>query len=270
MHMVSRIATFTTGAVMTAVAGYELAYKPWRQRWLASAEESATSLPGDELVPDADFAQTMAATIAAPPSAVWPWLLQMGYGRAGWYSYDAIDMLGHSARQIVPELQGLEVGQRVPVAPDIGFQVAVLEPERALVLYGDDELFGGQEPAEREGAGGRHADGETAGMRLAGVLSQASMREFRVSWAFALEPLEGDRTRLLERFRTRSTPGPAAALVRPIIDQGHFLMTRKQMLGIRERAEMLSRSTSSIGRGWSDVPENALLDAFVCKFDPSR
>jgi hypothetical protein len=188
MHMVSRIATFTTGAVMTAVAGYELAYKPWRQRWLASAEESATSLPGDELVPDADFAQTMAVTIEAPPSQVWPWLLQMGYGRAGWYSYDAIDMLGHSARQIVPELQGLEVGQRVPVAPDIGFQVAVLEPERALVLYGDDELFGGQEPAEREGAGGRHADGETAGMRLAGVLSQASMREFRVSWAFALEP----------------------------------------------------------------------------------
>jgi hypothetical protein len=236
------IVGLTAGVAVSAVAGYELAYKPWRHQWDATADEAARPLPGDDLVAEPEFDQTMAVTVDAPVSAIWPWLLQMGYGRGGWYSYDAIDMLGNSSRVIRPELQDLRVGDIVPFAPGIGFRVDVIERERALVLYGDDELVAQQEQAARESGEGEQAT--NPGMKLAGALSEANMREFRVSWAFVLEPLGDGRTRLLERFRARSTPGPATAFVRPLVDQGHFLMTRKQLLGIRDRAEALARTES--------------------------
>jgi hypothetical protein len=166
----------------------------------------------------------------------------MGFGRGGWYSYDAIDMQGHSAREILPEHQELQVGQLIPVAPRMGFRVDVLDPERALVLYYDHELVAQQRAtAEQAGpAGTEPAEAPTPGLKVAGGLGQATMNEFRVSWAFALEPLEGGRTRLLERFRAWTTPGPAAAIAGPVMDAGIFLMTRKQLLGIKERAEMLA------------------------------
>lgn len=236
--MLKWIAGLTAGLAVSAVAGYQLAYKPWRRQWEASPDESARTLPGDELVPDAGFIETTAVTIDVPPSAVWPWLMQMGYGRAGWYSYDAIDMQGHSAREIRPELQDLRVGQLIPVAPRMGFRVDVLEPERALVLYNDNELVDQQRAAEAHAAGGEPAEQLVPGLRMAGGLSQATMSDFRVSWAFVLDPLEGGRTRLLERFRAWTTPGPAAAIAGPVMDLGLFLMTRRQLIGIKERAEM--------------------------------
>ncbi len=215
------------------VAAYRFGYVPWRRSWLADPDEASRPLPGDELVPDADYDETMAVTIDAPAERIWPWLLQMGYGRGGWYSYDAIDLLGHSAGAVVPELQALEVGAVVPFAPGMGFRVDVLEPKRALVLYGDDQVVQASSPAD----GGDGSSETGPGLRLAGLLSDANMRAFQVSWAFVLEPVDGMRTRLLERFRTHSTPGPATVVVRPLIDVGHFLMTRRQLLGIRERAE---------------------------------
>jgi hypothetical protein len=229
--MFRRIFGIAAWLVVLGVAGYQLGFKPWRERWQADPEESADRLPGDDLVPDAQFMQTMALTIDAPPKAVWPWLVQMGYGRAGWYSYDSIDMLGNSSRELLPELQELHVGQLLPVGPGIGFRVEVLEPEHALVLYGDQQLF---EHAQWEV--GETSD-ETPGLKFVDALSRANMSDFAVSWAFILEPIEGGRTRLLERFRARRTPGPAAAVVGPLIDVGHFLMTRRQMLGIRQRVE---------------------------------
>lgn len=233
------IVGLTAGAV-SAVAGYQLAYKPWRQRWDATLDESGKPLAGDDLVPDADYDHTMAVTIDAPPSAVWPWLLQMGYGRGGWYSYDSIDMLGHSTAEVRGELQDLTPGQVVPFAPGMGFRVEVLDPEHALVLYADSALAEAQQRSRDVSAGAGAS--ESVGLRMAGALSDANMREFRVSWAFVLEPLDGEQTRLLERFRTRATPGPATAIVRPVVDNGHFLMTRRHMLGLRERAERLHRS----------------------------
>lgn len=216
-----------------AVAAYRFGYAPWRRSWLADPDESSRPLPGDELVPDADYNETMAITIDAPAERIWPWLLQMGYGRGGWYSYDSIDLLGHSAQEVLPELQALEVGAMVPFAPGMGFRVDVLVPGHALVLYGDDQVA--QAPSQADGSDGSNDPGP--GLKLAGLLSDANMRSFTVSWAFVLEPVDGMRTRLLERFRTRSTPGPATVIVRPLVDVGHFLMTRKQLLGIRERAE---------------------------------
>ena len=155
----------------------------------------------------------------------------------GWYSYDLIDMEGHSAREIVPELQALAVGDLVPIAAGAGFRVSILEAERALVLYADSQSFEpkpavGDEPVEA----GRD--------KLLGFMSDANMRDFRMSWAFVLEPLEDGRTRLLERFRTVTTPGPAAVIMEPLISVGHFLMTRRQMLGIKERAETMTGVTA--------------------------
>jgi hypothetical protein len=227
--MLRSVLTTVTGAVALGAAAYELGYRPWRRRWLAGPEESARGLPGDALVPDADFNQTMAITIDAPASAVWPWLLQMGYGRAGWYSYDAIDMIGRSVRDVRLDLQQLEVGETIPFAPGMGFRVEILEPQRALVLYADSETAAAPKDAVPEAEG--------AGLKLAGLLSDANASAFRLTWAFVLEPAGVGRTRLLERFRTRATAGPATPFVRPVVDVGHFLMTRKHLLGIRERAE---------------------------------
>ncbi len=246
--MLKWILGFTAGAAVTAVAAYQLAYKPWRRQWAASPEEAERMLPGDDLVPEASVVETTAVTIDAPPSAVWPWLLQMGYDRGGWYSYDAVDMKRSSAREILPELQELEVGQLVPVAPEMGFRVDVLEPERSLVLYNDSELVAEQSSAAAERLAEVTAEGGELppGLKMAGGLSQATMADFKASWAFVLEPLDGGQTRLLERLRVWTTPGPAAAITGPLMDFGIFLMTRKQMLGIKERVEMASGSVSDL------------------------
>jgi hypothetical protein len=92
-------------------------YRSWHLRWGATPAETAASLPGDALVPHAQFKATRAITIDAPPGAVWPWLVQVGCLRAGFYSNDLLDNLGHpSATTIVPSLQHLQIGQWVPMS----------------------------------------------------------------------------------------------------------------------------------------------------------
>ena len=110
-------------------------------------------LPGDEVIADANAGETRAITIAAPPDAIWPWLVQMGYGRGGWYSYDAMDMEGASAFRIEPELQELKVGDVVPTHPAGGFVVSSIEPNRSLVLYLDSDLVRSQAEAAKAGNG---------------------------------------------------------------------------------------------------------------------
>ena len=103
---------------------YRFAIRPWHLRWGATDEESARAMPGDELLPDARPA-TRAITVAAPPEAIWPWLVQLGYGRAGWYSYDWIDNdFKRSADRILPEHQHLDVGDEILMMPTMGFEVA--------------------------------------------------------------------------------------------------------------------------------------------------
>jgi hypothetical protein len=86
----------------TAIA-YLMAYRPWQLRWGATDAELGRALPGDELVDSPTFDATRAITIGAPPAQVWPWLVQVGVNRAGWYSYDLLDNLGRpSARQVTP------------------------------------------------------------------------------------------------------------------------------------------------------------------------
>jgi hypothetical protein len=93
-------------------------YRRWHLRWGSTADEVASAMSGDAMFPNAQFVSTRSITIDATPAAVWPWLVQVGCGRAGFYSHDLLDNLARpSATTIVPELQHLEIGQRIPMSP---------------------------------------------------------------------------------------------------------------------------------------------------------
>ena len=229
-----------TAAIGGGLILYQRVVRPWWQSWGVDRRDTARALPGDDLVPGALTTDTRSIDIDAPPTDVWPWLVQMGYGRAGWYSYDAIDMTGVSSRHIVPEWQTLAVGDVIPTHPGGGFAVRVLEPERAMVLYSDTGIVASQAAVAREAA----TDAPTTNIQATGVFLEATQpTEFAASWAFVLEPLPDGRTRLIERFRVRfgESDKPWTAATLPVVGFGVFLMTRQQMLGIRERAEGLAR-----------------------------
>lgn len=236
---------FMFGAAI-ASAGAALGYVKARaafRTWGIDAAEAEKHLPGDEIVAEAEAIDTRGIDIAAEPEAVWPWLVQMGYGRAGWYSYDELDMDHPSAEQIVPELQHVKVGDVFPTHPAGGFVVKIVKPGKALVLYADRELVAAQAHQAREA--GVTLDSATPNVRATGAYLDASMRgDFKASWAFVLEPRPEGGTRLIARFRGRmempaESEGPkfAPELAGKALLFGLFVMVRRQMLGIRDRAE---------------------------------
>lgn len=215
------------GAVAGAVAAYVLWIRPRILKWGASDEEASRPLPGDALLPQARMEETHAITIHAPASRVWPWLVQIGHQRAGWYSYDAIHrMMGiagsvdyedRSTDRIVPELQDLSVGDAVEIAPDAGLEVALLEPERALVLYAGLDMHAGQ-PIE--------------------ITSERPESFLLTSWAWVLDPVDDQTTRLIVRIRQDYNPSlPNELMIRGIIEPGSFIMERRTMLNIKKLAE---------------------------------
>jgi hypothetical protein len=229
------------------IAGYVAVVRPRLRAWGIDKSEAALKLPGDALVPDATSAETRGISIAAPPDAIWPWLVQMGYGRAGWYSYDALDNDNPSAKELLTTLPELRVGDVMPTHPGGGFEVKVLEPNNALVLYSDTALV--QSQAEHAQAAGTDQL-PTNGLKVSGGLLSASFPDFAASWAFYHEPKDDGTTRLMERFRARSPgEGVAAALIGEVMGTGILLMTRKQMLGIKERVEREpGRPVDAVGR----------------------
>ncbi|MCL5961159.1 MAG: hypothetical protein M1358_17945 [Chloroflexi bacterium] len=121
-----RICGLLAAAGIVTLPLYLRVIRPWQLRWGATDAELARSMPGDDIVQRPTFVATRAVTIQARPNEIWPWLLQIGCRRAGWYSYDWIDNLGTpSAERIIPELQHLEVGDLIPMSPDrkLGFTV---------------------------------------------------------------------------------------------------------------------------------------------------
>ena len=175
----------------------------WHLRWGARVEEVAEIMPGDERLPIAQFNATRAIDIAAPPEAVWPWLVQVGFGRAGFYSYDLLDSLGHpSADDIRQEWQNLVVGSWVPMSPTpsetTAFRVASFELNRWLLWAKPDS-----------------------------------------TWAWCLRPTSNGGTRLIARLRCfYDFRRPFLALFTVLlIEVGDFAMFRKMLLGIRDRAE---------------------------------
>ncbi|MBV8280937.1 MAG: hypothetical protein JO347_02595, partial [Candidatus Eremiobacteraeota bacterium] len=177
-------------------------------------------LAGDELVPDATFEATDGVTIAATPDAIWPWLIQMGCGRAGWYSWDILDNAGErSATRVVRELQDVHVGDVLPATPrgKAGFEVLVLDPPHALVLGGlynaeTGQQFGFGQP--------RPADYSAT------------------TWAFVLEPLDESTTRL--HVRARGTLGAkrfSASARLFFIGLIHRFMETAQLHNLKARVE---------------------------------
>jgi hypothetical protein len=205
----------TTLGAATAGAGLLAAYarlvRPWALRWGATKEEAARPLPGDEVVAKADYVATRAITIDAPPRDVWPWLAQIGSGRAGWYTYDRIDNAGMpSATEILPELQQLQVGDLIPMVAgkDIGLRVKELEPDRRMLWWDEQGEY---------------------------------------SWEWVLEPVDG-RTRLIQRLRVTRHPWTRKMLYELVAANGDVVMQRKLLRGIKRRAERLAAHHQTIGQ----------------------
>jgi hypothetical protein len=149
----------TAGAVATAAAfgAYVFAVRPWFLRWGATDAEGEGVLPGDELVPEPKHHDTHAITIHAPIAQVWPWLVQVGQGKGGFYSYAWLENLAgchlHNADTIVPEYQTLKAGDTVRLHPSAPPLTAVIvEPHRSIVLAGGgDKAATPPQPLELEG-----------------------------------------------------------------------------------------------------------------------
>ncbi|HYS81417.1 MAG TPA: hypothetical protein VEM76_11960 [Anaeromyxobacteraceae bacterium] len=211
------------GALATALAvQYFVLIRPWYQTWGATSAEMQAPLPGDALAPDAAEVETRAITIDAPPERVWPWLAQLGQGRAGFYSY-----------RFLQNLLGMQMpdGDRLLGFPDP-------RPGDRLLM------------SPRPSMGGRaYATYEEVLPRRALVLRTYSLRALgrdgmapsSGSWAFVLQPEAGGKTRLLVRSRTgaeHAAPSVAGlALATLVLDPIHFAFERKLMLGVKERAE---------------------------------
>ena len=270
--MIKRVVVGASIAAASWYGYFEL--RRWWATWGVAPDEQTKPLPGDELVPDGTSLLTRGITIDAPPEAVWPWLVQMGYGRAGWYSYDRLDMKGRSTDAIVPELQTLKVGDLLPTHDDGGIEVKELEPNHALVVYLDTALVESWEKKPAESISAAQTPGLAAS---GGFLGAASPQEFKVSWAFVLEPAGPGRTRLIERTRGWFGPGnPGSKALMPLLGFGVFVMERRQMIGIRDRVERVRRlegieqevgapvpmaAAASNGKAESDAPTEVVATA---------
>jgi hypothetical protein len=185
-------------------------YRHWHLRWDATDDEVRGPMPGDDLVPKASFKATRAITIDAPPRLVWPWIVQMGYRRAGFYTYPLLDNAGFdSADRILAEYQQPTVGDWMPMAKQVNettaFNVKAFQTNEWLLWDKPDS-----------------------------------------TWAWKLIPLDGGRTRLLSRLKARyawETPG-SAVLTLVLLEFGDFPMMRRVMRGIKARAERLNTQRS--------------------------
>jgi len=231
MRLVPSAAAAAGLGVGVAAGAYGLVVRPWRRRWGYDPDEASRTLPGDEIVARPSATETRAITIEAPAAVVWPWLVQMGYRRAGWYSYDALDQRGPSVTEIVPDWQTLAVGDVLPTHPGGGFVVREITPERSLVLFFDTATLA------RQSAEAPPDEQPTRGVAFSGAVLGTQPSEFEATWTFMLEPVAEGRTRLIERFRIRfGAPSIGARISGPALAFGVFLMMRRQLIGIRDRA----------------------------------
>lgn len=210
---------------LAALAGvsfgiYAIVVRPRLLRWGATPDEVDRPYPGADLIPDSGRdAATMAVTLDAPPSRVWPWLVQMGCDRAGWYSWDRLDNGGvPSAERIHPEWQEISVGDRLMSTPSgsAWFEVAALEPQRFLGLRAPLDLRG--RPFETDAARPRFFTDTL--------------------WGFQLEELPGGRTRLINGGYAAARP----RLLKTVFDflfwqPAHWVMQTRQHANLKRRLE---------------------------------
>jgi hypothetical protein len=213
MTRTPRASSFITSMAIVAAAAV---LRRRQLRWGATDAEITEPRSGDELVPDPDLTATRAITISAGVDDVWPWIVQLGQGRGGFYSYDSLENLVgcdiHSALQINPDWQRLDVGDAVRLAPEFALTVAVAKPPRTLVLQG-------------------------------GVLPGTTVAPYDFTWTFDLSPVSATTTRLIVRERYAYQRWWARFLVEPLTVVS-FLMSRRMLRGIRDRAEQPGRRSA--------------------------
>lgn len=198
-----------TLAILTVVLLYWFPVRRWFTRWGSTPDDIARAMPGDALIANPTHRATHAVTVYAAPEDIWPWFAQMGYQRGGLYSYDWLDRLfgildRPSADRILPQFQLLEVGDHVLLGPDERnkLTVAHAEPPHALALS-----------YERD--------------------------DFQWVWQFGLYPLDRHRTRLVSRGTEHVPKGAAMWLFMHVMEPAAFIMTRRMLLGVKQRAESL-------------------------------
>jgi hypothetical protein len=209
---------------------HALVVHPWMCRWGTLPGETDAALPGDAYVTEPVIASTRAIGIDAPPSEVWPWLVQIGQGRGGFYSHAWLqNRFGcemENADRILPEHQNLRVGDGIRLHPENPpLPVVEIAEAQALVLAGRiDPRTGDILPL-----GGADTTGHVA-----------------TSWAFVLQSDDGRHTRLLARWRVG---GPAGWLqtigYRLLLEPAAFIMERRMLLGIRDRVESTARAAQT-------------------------
>jgi hypothetical protein len=204
------------GVGSLATALYAFVFRPWMLKWGATVEEQTRPLPGDDIEPDAEYVTTRATTIQAPAASVWPWLIQMGQDRAGFYTHNWVERMLRSGipdtAEIRPEWQHIEVGDLVRTNRDIGgkpmgWPVAAVDRGRSLVVTSSSMPVG--------------------------------------TYAFVLDPIDDDASRLIVRDRARWEwwEWPFATLV---YEPLHAYMETGLISGVRQRAER-ARSQHAAG-----------------------
>jgi hypothetical protein len=198
----------TLVGVLGLAAVYWFPVRRWFSRWGTAPEELARVMPGDALIPDATEMSMQAVTVEAPPEDIWPWLVQIGYQRGGLYSYDWLDRLfgfldRPSATRILSEFQRLAVGDKIPWGrTGTELTVGVVDPLRALALSYEE-------------------------------------RGFKWVWQFGLYPLDDRRTRFVTRGSEQVPHKLRWWLGMRIMEPASFIMTRRFLLGVKQRAEVL-------------------------------
>lgn len=214
-------------AAAVGIGVYSIVVRPRMLRSGATIEEVEGQYPGADLVPDSARGSTMAVTIDAPPQRVWPWLLQMGHDRAGWYSWDRLDNFGRrSADRIHPEWQQISIGDRLMSAPNgkHWFEVAALEPFRFLALRATFDLHGQQVPS--------------GGIRPKAYNDSA--------WCFLLKDLPAQQTRLIVSVYGAARPRPLNAIASFLFwEPAHWIMQRRQFTNFKRRTEQHQPDTAA-------------------------
>ncbi|MFC1529729.1 hypothetical protein ACFL6R_03325 [Gemmatimonadota bacterium] len=174
-----------------------ITYRPWELHYGATREEIGRQMPGDDIVENPTFNATRSITIKAAPEDIWPWIIQIGYGRAGFYSHDWLDNAGvSSSKEIIPEYQTLQPGELIPLTEQSTIRVESLEPNRSLVLvYGSEAnpVF---------------------------------------TWVWGLYPSDRERTRMVVRLRWHQDRAREKIMTRLF----EIIMMKKHLKGIRKRA----------------------------------
>lgn len=199
-----------TVAVVTAIvpvfAAYLLVARPYQMRWGATNAEIARAMPGDELSSRPTFLATRAITINATQEVIWPWLVQLGYGRAGFYGYDIIENLGsprgiRSADRILPELQQIAVGDPLPLSAAGGLIFNAIKPNQFLIWSGKTGRYPG-------------------------------------AFTWALYPVDAGRTRLVSRIQwSHHWTSPLSLVMDLFTEFTDHIAVRKILHGVKNRAE---------------------------------